>query len=229
MSAETVPAATIAATFVRALAGATRRNEPFRHWLLSGGISDGLARTLVDLPLTPPPSSTAGKRETHNGERSYCGVANRRLFGACDDLAQAFQGHEVVGAIEAACAVDLSGTFLRIEYCQDTEGFWLERHTDIGAKRFTLILGLSDGPGVGHWGTDLYDRDGGWFGRAPYGRGEGLAFVPGGDTWHGFEPRPIDGVRRSLIVNYVGPEWRARHELSFPDTPAGAPPPARRA
>ena len=33
----------------------------------------------------------------------------------------------------------------------------------------------------------------------------------------GFTPRAIRGVRRSLIVNYVKPEWRARHELAFPD------------
>jgi hypothetical protein len=39
------------------------------------------------------------------------------------------------------------------------------------------------------------------------------------DTWHGFRPRDIRGVRRSLIVNYVVPEWRARHELAFPSVP----------
>jgi hypothetical protein len=29
-------------------------------------------------------------------------------------------------------------------------------------------------------------------------------------------------VRRSLIVNYVKPEWRSRHELAYPDHAAGA-------
>jgi len=29
-------------------------------------------------------------------------------------------------------------------------------------------------------------------------------------------------VRRSLIVNYVKPEWRSRHELAFPERFAGA-------
>ena len=41
------------------------------------------------------------------------------------------------------------------------------------------------------------------------------------DTWHGFLPRQIDGVRRSLIVNYVTSEWRNRHELAYPDKPVG--------
>jgi len=29
-------------------------------------------------------------------------------------------------------------------------------------------------------------------------------------------------VRRSLIVNYVKPEWRARHELAYPERTAAA-------
>ena len=36
---------------------------------------------------------------------------------------------------------------------------------------------------------------------------------------HGFEPRQIDGVRKSVIVNYVTNDWRAREQLAFPDTP----------
>ena len=31
---------------------------------------------------------------------------------------------------------------------------------------------------------------------------------------HGLEPRKIHGIRRSLIVNYVTQEWRARDEIS---------------
>ena len=46
--------------------------------------------------------------------------------------------------------------------------------------------------------------------------------MPASDTWHGFHKRPIAGVRRSLIVNYVKPEWRSRHELAYPDHAAGA-------
>ena len=46
----------------------------------------------------------------------------------------------------------------------------------------------------------------------PYVRNRGLIVIPAADTWHGF-------LRRSLIVNYVKPEWRSRHELAFPDQP----------
>ena len=46
-----------------------------------------------------------------------------------------------------------------------------------------------------------------------------MMFVPSDITYHGFERRPIEGVRKSLIINYVTDEWRAREQLAFPDTP----------
>ena len=49
--------------------------------------------------------------------------------------------------------------------------------------------------------------------------GAALAFVPSDNTWHGFAPREIKQVRKSLIINYVTPEWRAREQLASPDTP----------
>ena len=51
----------------------------------------------------------------------------------------------------------LGGSFLRIEYCLDTDGFWLEPHTDIGAKLFTMLVYLSDHPEAEDWGTDIMD------------------------------------------------------------------------
>ncbi|HYZ23268.1 MAG TPA: 2OG-Fe(II) oxygenase, partial [Rhodopila sp.] len=103
----------------------------------------------------------------------------------------------------------------------DTDGFWLEPHTDIGAKLFTMLICLSDDPDSEAWGTDLLDAQGTPVQTAPYRRNCGLIFIPGRDTWHGFHRRPIRGVRRSLIVNYVEPEWRSRHELAFPDQLVG--------
>jgi hypothetical protein len=46
-----------------------------------------------------------------------------------------------------------------------------------------------------------------------------MIFVPSNNTYHGFEKRPIKGVRTSLIINYVTNEWRAREQLSFPEAP----------
>jgi hypothetical protein len=46
-----------------------------------------------------------------------------------------------------------------------------------------------------------------------------LIFVPSNNTYHGFEQRRIDGVRKSLVINYVTNEWRAREQLAYPNTP----------
>jgi hypothetical protein len=46
-----------------------------------------------------------------------------------------------------------------------------------------------------------------------------MVFVPADNTWHGFEKRGIEGVRRSAILNYVTHDWRAREQLSFPERP----------
>jgi hypothetical protein len=139
-------------------------------------------------------------------------------------MAEGFQSNATVEAIGQATGVRLGGTSLRIEYCLDREGFWLEPHTDIGAKRFTMLIYLSDGPGTEEWGTDLYDGEGRLHTRVPSLFDTGVIFIPGADTWHGFAKRAIQGIRRSIIVNYVGPEWRARHELAFPDSPVAKAP-----
>lgn len=213
--------AAMSRNFAHSLAFADKRTAPFAHWLLADVLPADVAHALAGLALPPPVvGDTRGKRETFNQQRLF--LAGERLGDpACHALACAFQSPAIVHRIEAATGTALGGTSLRIEYCQDTGGFWLEPHTDIGAKRFTMLIYLSDGPGAAAWGTDLYDGPDRWAGRAPAPFNSGLVFVPGADTWHGFRPRDIRGVRRSLIVNYVVPEWRARHELAFPALPVG--------
>lgn len=206
----------------RAMQIARREAAPFRHWLLDAILPPGMCGAVCGLPIPPPlVEDTKGKRETNNATRSYVGAENRARFPVCDELARGFQDGPAVPAIERAAGIGLAGTNLRIEYCQDSDGFWLESHTDIGVKKLTFLVYLSQGPESRGWGTDLMDARGAVLGSAPYRRNAGLMFVPGSDTWHGFSRRKIEGVRRSLIVNYVGPEWRARHELAFPDRPIG--------
>jgi hypothetical protein len=121
-----------------------------------------------------------------------------------------------VALLQDVCGRTLAGSSLRIEYCQDTDGFWLEPHTDIGAKLFTMLVYLSDHPDAEQWGTDIFDAGKTLVRRVSGVRNSGLIFLPGADTWHGFARRPIRGVRRSLIINYVTPDWRSRGELAFP-------------
>ena len=211
---------TVSACFLRCLERSRLSETPYNHWLLSEALPEEDADAIAALPWGPPRvSDTYGKRETNNASRTYFSEENRAEYPVCETVAQAFQGRPVVEAIQRTCNVDLSGTSLRIEYCRDTDGFWLEPHTDIGVKKFTMLIYLSKGPDCADWGTDVLDASRKVATRAPYAFNAGLVFIPGADTWHGFAPRPIRGVRKSIIVNYVGPEWRARHELAFPDTP----------
>lgn len=211
---------TIAAALIRAFATCERRDWPFRHLLLSACLPEALRAELAayDPPL-PPPETGSGRRESANESRFFFDPDRAAAWPAADALRRALIAPEVVAAIASASGAALSGTYLRIEYCRDQDGFWLEPHTDIAAKRLTFLIYLSEEGGREDWGTDLYDQALRHVGRAPAGPNRGLVFVPAADTWHGFEKRPIRGLRRSLIINYVGPEWRARHELAWPDQP----------
>lgn len=212
----------VAAQFLDSLDRAAGAAYPFRHWLLTRMLPDAACQAIVDLPIDARiHGDTAGRRETNNSQRVFFEPTSRAAHPVCQDVAAAMQSQAVVGRLQDLCGIDLTGAFLRIEYCLDTAGFWLEPHTDIGAKLFTMLLYLSDTPGCEAWGTDLMDPDGRVIATTPYRRNDGFIFIPAADTWHGFTPRPIQGVRRSLIVNYVVPAWRSRHELAFPDQPVG--------
>lgn len=206
-------------SFIACLRKSRLNDTPYRHWLLEDALPAASAEAIAALPWEAPDRvDTYGKRETNNASRSYFSVGHRAEHPVCEEVAQAFQSRAVTSAIAQTCGIDLAGTSLRIEYCQDRDGFWLEQHTDIGVKTFTMLIYLSDDPGSQEWGTDIMDRHGNVLGRAPYAFNKGLIFIPGTDTWHGFAKRPTNGTRKSIIVNYVGPEWRARYELCFPDS-----------
>jgi hypothetical protein len=190
---------------------------PFRHWMLHRVLPERTCAGIDALPITPSlVEDNRGKRETNNSTRLFFGQKQRAEYPVCEEVAAALQGDKVVRHIQTLCDVRLQGSFVRIEYCLDTDGFWLEPHTDIGAKLFTMLIYLSEDPGSETWGTDLLDGPEKRVMTTPYQRNLGFIFIPSANSWHGFHRRPIHGVRRSLIVNYVKPEWRSRHELAFP-------------
>jgi hypothetical protein len=199
-----------------------RQTLPFRHWLLEGVLPESACAAIDALPVAPPRiADTLGKRETNNSTRLFFGQEQIAQYPVCAEIASALQSNAATGRLATLCDVALGGSYLRIEYCLDTDGFWLEPHTDIGAKLFTMLVYLSAEPGCEAWGTDILDANMNLVATAPYRRNCGLIFVPAADTWHGFHRRPIEGVRRSLIVNYVKGEWRSRRELAFPQSPVG--------
>jgi hypothetical protein len=210
----------VQASLHAAFAAARADDRPYRHWDVAKVLPEGMSATLRALPFAPPRlGGVSGKRELHNDQRHYFDARNMARFEACAAVAEAFQSPSVATAIAELTGADLQDTFVRLEYAQDTEGFWLEPHTDLGVKRFTMLIYLADGEGQADLGTDIYAAPDQWAKRSAFIDNSALVFVPGDNTWHGLSPRPIPGIRRSLIMNYVTREWRARDQLAYPDTP----------
>jgi hypothetical protein len=204
--------------FLSCLKNADRVSKPYDYWLLNGVFPKSLVRDLADLPFLPPEGQLFdGRRESNNSTRVYFTPENQKVFLACRDTVALFSNPSVIATLEGMTQTDLSQGQLRIEYCQDVDGFWLEPHCDISAKLFTMLIYLSDDPDLSDAGTDIYDSSPAHklVTSAPYERNAGLIFIPGKNTWHGFTKRPIKGLRKSLIINYVSPDWLSRGELAY--------------
>jgi len=212
----------VADKFSHCLESSHLETQPYRFWLLKDVFTQDVSRAIKDLPFAPSSiGETEGRRETHNTSRTFFSEENRGKFDVCRDVAEVLQSKEIVRKLEKTCWINLKGSYLRIEYCQDSGDFWLEPHTDIPEKLFTMLVYLSTDPGSQDWGTDVYDDDMKLVATAPYKFNDGLIFIAGPNTFHGFHKRRIDGVRKLIIVNYVRDGWRARDQLAFPDQPIG--------
>lgn len=117
-----------------------RRDYPYDHWLLRHCLPDEVIVAVTRLPIAPAAiEDTQGRRETHNDSRIHFGPAYRSRHPVMDVLAQVFQSPMVTTSLPTITGAALSGTSLRIEYCQDSDGFWLEPHTDIYAGHDTHV------------------------------------------------------------------------------------------
>lgn len=210
-----------------ALADSLRRADPlstpYRHWLLEAMLPEDVARDLAALPFEAPDlHGVSGKRELHNDTRQYFDAANNARFPVCSAVARLFQAPKTVQLLQDATGADLSDTNVRIEYAVDSDCFWLQPHTDLGVKRITILFYLPDGPDQEDLGTDIYLDENTWAARSPFKWNSAMVFVPSTNTFHGFEKRDIPRMRRSVIINYVTQDWRAREQLAYPDTPVSA-------
>jgi hypothetical protein len=203
--------------FIASLARSDRHAQPWRFWLLEDCYPADLVAELEALPYAPPTGiAHDGRREVNNSTRVFFNPEEQARQPCVARLVEAMQDPRVLAAIEAECAIDLSGSLLRLEYCLDVGDFWLEPHTDIAVKKYTQLLYLSAGAGSDNCGTDVLavEEPHALVAEAPFAFNAGTMFIPGTDTWHGFHKRRIEGVRKSIIVNYVTSDWRARHELA---------------
>lgn len=210
----------IAASLIKSFETSERHEKPYPHWFLDACLPQDTVDDILALPFPAPAlGGLSGKREVHNATRKYFDAENMAAFPVCKTFNEALQDKRVTSAIERTFNTKLAGTYLRVEFAQDTDGFWLEPHTDLGVKSFTFLLYLSKDPAHVALGTDIYDAEKRHVGASPFKSNGALIFVPSNNTYHGFEPRRIEGVRKSLIVNYVTNEWRAREQLAYPNTP----------
>jgi hypothetical protein len=206
--------------FTHAVRAAGRAEQPYRHWKLHDVFPRDLCTGILTLPIAPVYlGKTDGTRGSYNAERCFITPGLRAKFPPCHALSEALSRPEVARLMAETCAIPAAGSFLRIEYIQDVDGAWLEPHRDIPEKLFSMVIYLFTGPDAAEWGTDIYDADRRWVGRSDGAFNSAVIFVPGPASWHGFDPRPIIGVRRLMEINYVRPSWRDRDQLAFPDRP----------
>ncbi|MGA2950740.1 MAG: 2OG-Fe(II) oxygenase [Caulobacteraceae bacterium] len=218
-----ISADAVAGSLIAAFDRARPDEAPYRHWTVTEVFPHGLSEVLRRLPFNAPDlGGVSGKRELHNDQRHYFDAVTNSRFPACQAVADAFQSRDVVEAIEAATGADLTDSYVRLEFAQDMGGFWLQPHTDLGVKRFTMLIYLAADDSQSDLGTDIYRDSQTWAKRSAFIDNSALVFVPGDNTWHGLEPRPIRGVRKSVIMNYVTDAWRERGQLAYPETPVRA-------
>jgi len=208
---------TVADSFLECLALSQHVKVPFDYWLLESVLPADDIDEILDLPIAPPSEAIFnGRREANNSKRIFFTPENQERFPVCRRIVHGFKDHRVLEAIERRTGTDLGGADLRIEYCQDAPGFWLEPHTDIFVKKFTMLVYLLDSPGLSDAGTDIHEGppEFGYVTTAPYGKNLGVIFIPGKNSWHGVGHHPLRELRKSIIINYVGSDWREKSELA---------------
>jgi len=215
-----VSADAIERQFLHSLRTCERSEKPYRTWKLKEVFPIELCTGILTLPICPAfLGDTDGTRGTYNDQRTFITPKLREGFQACQALAEALQRPAVARQLAETCEIAVEGGYVRVEYIQDIDGAWLEPHRDIPEKLFSMVIYLFHGPDCAEWGTDIYDADRQWIGRSSGEFNSATIFIAGPATWHGFDKRPIVGVRRLMEINYVRPSWRRREQLAFPDQP----------
>jgi hypothetical protein len=217
------PASEVALHFCKSLKASQVLDNPYRRWILDNSLPESMCTGILVLPIKPPDMGDSGgvrDLRDNNHKRTFFTPELQKDFPAVKTFVEAFQTPQVARQFAETLGVpDLESSFLRIEYMQDTDGMWLKPHPDITAKLFSMVIYLCTGPEAKDWGTDIYDPDQKWVERGTAEFNRAVIFVRSETTFHGFEKRPIKGVRRLMEINYVIPEWRDRYQLCLPDNP----------
>ncbi len=211
----------VAQTILSSLDLSDKPVDPYPHFLMKDVLPAGYCEAITALPFHAPTREEAnfdGRRNTNNNLRTYFNPEKQAEYDVINEVVEGFEHPIVRKVIEAITGADLSDGHLRIEYCQDGPGFWLEPHTDISVTKMSMVVSLLDDPALAQCGTDIHrgPPDNEYVGSAPYGINNGMIFIPSDNTWHGVghHPVPEGKLRKSLIINYVTSDWREKWELA---------------
>jgi hypothetical protein len=114
----------------------------------------------------------------------------------------------------------LVGSFLRIQYIVDVDGYEIKEHPDVETKLFTLQTYFPEKEDDDiNLGTQLFDQNKRIVKVVKYLKNTGYFFFPSNSepiTWHGFLDKKIKHKRHSILINY----FRKDHlyDQKFPES-----------
>src|SRR5579863_4791168 len=110
----------VADAFSASLSRRLAFDAPYRHYLIENAFPADVADQLATLPFAAPSlDGVSGRRELHNGKRSYFDAAAMARFPVMRDVAEALQSPGIVRLIAETFDAPIDDTFLRLEYAQD--------------------------------------------------------------------------------------------------------------
>ena len=193
-----------------ALRNATRFDKPFRHWEISGGLSEAMMKEVGETVVPEGRRAYDGTRAADAGGggvdgalRCYISPENVSAFPAMKTLIDELLDPRTVSHVSDMIERDLGDAYLRVEVIVDREGFWLSPHKDIKEKLMSMQLYVNFSGESENLGTDLYTDALERVKTIPYRHNGGYMFAAAEDTWHGLEKKPVVAERRSVLINYV--------------------------
>lgn len=189
-------------------------DSPFPHYISEGGSINEEAAEEFRVMATPSHlRKSSGSRDDYASRYFLNEDDYKKYPSGIKNLLDTLNSTEFFESVESLFGVSLKGGNLRAELVCDVNGFFQVPHTDVGDKRITWITYLGSVEDNGEVGTDIFESESNRVKSVPWGFNNGLIFVPGPTTWHGFaKGKKIRGLRKALIINFVD-NWQDVDEL----------------
>ena len=193
-------------------------NKPYKHWVFENFLEqDTLDKFLeLDAPIGGNGYDNTRNVNDDESQRTYLKESTLKKYPIFKSIEDIFTDNNFKNVLETKLGINLKKyPHLRSEFIQDISPFCLTPHTDETIKACTILIYLSKDMDKDLMGTELYKKeDMSGMTKAPFVSNTGYIFLPDGKTtWHGIREVEFEGVRKVLIINYVGSEWRDTHQL----------------